>query len=162
MSFLLPAYGQPLLTQWSMLIHHGNTEPAPRPCTAIAVIDHVKWARMIARGVRRAFHLVAGSQEEQDLEATVFLAIVELAQRFDSARVPPDGDSTGAFRGWAAIEVRCRCRREARRLRNGGTYHTRREKPGHALVVERLLHESELVDPRSLVELEEPEEEIDF
>jgi hypothetical protein len=166
MSFLLSTFRQPFLTHWSLAARQQTAEFFEQPPIIIEVADHVKWGRMIARGVRQSFHFVKGSQEEEDLEATAFLAIVDLARRFDSAKVPIDGDPIGAFRGWAAIEVRCRCRREARRLRNGGTYHTRREEAGKALVVERLLHLSELVDPRSLVELDEPEpepeDEFDF
>jgi hypothetical protein len=162
MSFLPPAFGHQFLTQWSLVSRQRNAESYEQPSMIIEVADHVKWGRMIARGVRQSFHFVKGSQEEEDLEATAFLAIVDLAQRFDSAKVPVDGDPIGAFRGWAAIEVRCRCRREARRLRNGGTYHTRREEAGKALVVERLMHLSELVDPRSLVEVDEQEQEDDF
>jgi hypothetical protein len=133
--------------------------PSPPAAREIAILDHLKWASMIARGVRRAFHFVPGSQEEQELEAVAFLAIVELARKFDDNKVPRGGDRIGAFRGWAAIEVRSRCRREARRLRNGGTYHTRREKAGLALVVERLKDGPELIDPRSVVDEDETNEE---
>jgi hypothetical protein len=101
------------------------------------------------------------SQEEADLEATAFLAIVELAKRFDFTKVPPGGDPAFAFRGWIAIEVRCRCRREARRLRKGGTYCTRREKAGRALVVEPLRNESQLIDPHSTLEQGEMGEECE-
>ncbi|HEV3438070.1 MAG TPA: hypothetical protein VG122_11965 [Gemmata sp.] len=160
MSSLPLARRQASLTHWSLRIHPANPEPVPHPSIVVVVTDHVNWARMIARGVRQAFQFVPRSQEEQDLEATAFLAIVELAQRFDPTKVPPGGDPIGAFRGWAAIDVRCRCQREARRLRNGGTYNTRREKAGKALVVERLRDESELIDPRSLIERDEPDDEF--
>ena len=35
-------------------------------------------------------------------------------------------DAGRAFRGWCSIEVRSRCKREALRLRNGGTFNTKR------------------------------------
>lgn len=143
--------------QWSLRILPEQPVTFSQPSIPILATDHLKWARMIARGVRKAFQFIPGSQEEQDLEATAFLAIVELAKRFDPTKVPPGGDPVGAFRGWAAIEVRCRCQREARRLRNGGTYNTRREIAGRALVVERLINGAELIDPRSLVECDESE-----
>lgn len=125
----------------------------------IAVTDHMRWAKMIARGVREAFHFRIGSHEEQDLEATAYLAIVELAERFDSTKVHADSDAINAFRGWAAIAVRCRCQREARRLRNGGTYHTRRENTLKPVVVNRLKNGPDVVDPRSLVDDNEDEHE---
>lgn len=55
------------------------------------------------------------------------LALVRTARLFDPARVPEGGDVHGAFRGYASHFIRGECKREARRLRNGGTYHTRRE-----------------------------------
>jgi hypothetical protein len=131
------------------------------PRVAIQVADHERWARLIARGVRRTFHFKMGSQEEQDLEQTAYLAIVELIERFDPAKIPIGGNPDEAFRGWAAIEVRSRCQREARRLRNGGTYCTRREKNRKPITVERLKNGLELVDPRSVVKEEESEDEVD-
>lgn len=119
------------------------------PPAVILATDHLRWARAIARGVRRSFNFGLGSQEEQDLQSAAYLAVVDLVRRFDFARVPPSGDARAAFRGWAAIEVRSRCRREARRLRNGGTYYTRRERPGQALIVGSLQNQPALIDPRS-------------
>jgi hypothetical protein len=121
----------------------------------IVATDHLKWARAIARGVRRSFNFGIRSQEEQDLQATAYLAVVELARRFDWSKLPPGGDASAAFRGWATIEVRSRCRREARRLRNGGAYHTRRERPGQVLLMQSLQNQPALVDPRSVLEEEE-------
>jgi hypothetical protein len=135
-------------------------QAASNPHIVIDVTEHVRWAKMIACGVRRSFHFKMGSQEEQDLEQTAYLAIVELVERFDPTKIPNGGDPDGAFRGWAIIEVRCRCQREARRLRNGGTYCTRREKNRKPLLVQRLKNGPDLIDPRSVVEEEESEEEI--
>jgi hypothetical protein len=90
------------------------------------------------------------SQEEKDLESVAYLALVELARRFDPAKAPAGAATVDAFRGWAAVEVRCRCRREARRLRNGGTYHTRRETGQRAVVVGGLKKARDMIDPRSL------------
>lgn len=127
---------------------------------AFFVEDQLPWAREIAQEIRRDYSFRRMSQEAQDLEQVAYLVVVELAQRFDPARVPPDGNLVFAFRGWAAIEVRNRCRREARRLRNGGTYNTRRETRGQALVIAPLLKPREYVDPRTerrMAEMEEGE-----
>lgn len=158
MCLLPPTINQSLLDANSSA-NPAQTVTAAKVPPAIAIQGHITWARAIARGVRNSFRFLPGSQEEQDLESTAYLAAVELAQRFDPTRVPPGGDLEAAFRGWATIAVRSHCRREARRLRNGGTYHTRREKPGHALVVQGLPEHDDvmLVDPRS-VEEEEGEE----
>jgi DNA-directed RNA polymerase specialized sigma subunit len=162
MSSLPPALGQAFLAEWSLRFaaKSGNASS-----TAISALDHLRWARSIARRVRRAYNFRVGSQELSDLEQVACLAVVELLERFDESLVPAGGDAVRAFRGWAMIEVRNRCRREARRLRNGGTYNTRRETPGESLVVLLLPRGTEFVDPRSVrkdtseeVETEETEE----
>lgn len=94
---------------------------------SINVTDHLDWSRGIARGVSRAYRFDRGSQEESDLEQTAMLALVRCGLAFDAERVPVGGDPAGAFRGYAHRELQSECRREARRLRNGGTYRTRRE-----------------------------------
>jgi hypothetical protein len=139
-----------------------DADPATNRDSAIVITDHLKWARTIARGVSLAYYFRLGSQEEQDLVATAYLAIVELAARFDATRVAAGGDPNCAFRGWATIEIRCRCNREARRLRNGGTYKTRREKLKKALVIMRLKKSNDLVDPLSLVDEDDNEDDTDF
>lgn len=101
----------------------------------VRVADHTRWARGIARGVRADFGFLSGSSEEQELEATAALVLVEYAARFDPGRVPPGGDAGGLFRGWCAVEVRSRCRREAVRLRNGGTFHTSNDPDARSMVV---------------------------
>ena len=73
-----------------------------------------------------------------DLEQTALLAMVRYAMTFDPSRVPADGDVVGAFRGYAHRELQSECRREARRLRNGGTYRTRREKDRKPIIPESL------------------------
>jgi hypothetical protein len=161
MTFLPPPFAQVLLTRCSPTGCPGSTNQVSCSSNAIVVADQMRWARSIARNVRRAYHFLTGSQEEQDLEAMAYLAIVELAGRFEASKVPVGGDPIGAFRGWAAIEVRCRCQREARRLRNGGTYHTRREKSRKAMVIERLKNGPDLIDPSSLVDEDEEESNPD-
>jgi hypothetical protein len=137
-----------------------STVPVSSPRKSIAVTEHLKWARTIALGVRRAYNFSLGSQEEEDLIATAYLAIVELVKLFDPSQIPPGNDLNSAFRGWAAIAVRCCCQREARRLRNGGTYSTRRERACKPVVVERLRNGPDLIDPRSFDD-EEKEEACD-
>lgn len=153
MSTLPPARGPELLSRWRERVAALGGSPA------ICITDHLIWARTIARTVRRAYNFRSRSQEESDLEATAYLAIVELAARFDLAQVPPGGNVIRAFRGWAAIEVCSRCRREARRLRNGGTYNTRREKPGVAFVVVPLFKSWAVIDPRSIPPKEDAPED---
>ena len=113
----------------------------PAPTYSQPVVDptpHIKWARSIARGVRADFGFLKGSQEEQELEAEAYLALCRKAHSFDPSRVPPGGDPAGAFRGYASSYIRCECRREARRLKNGGTYHTRNESGLQTIEVEDL------------------------
>jgi|GEM_PF-6731701 len=100
---------------------------SPLPPNGILQIDLtalVPWARGIARGVREDYGFVAGSDEEQELEGVAFLALVELSERFDECRLPPNGNLMDAFRGWADKEIRSRCRRAAVQLRNGGLFRT--------------------------------------
>jgi hypothetical protein len=157
MCFLLPAHKQITPSPSGCPL---DSERIPSCTTAISAVEQMRWARSIARRVRRAFQFAVGSQEEEDLDATAYLTIVELAGRFDASKMPAGGDLVGAFRGWAAIEVKCRCQREARRLRNGGTYHTRREKSRESVVIERLQDGPDMIDPRTLPH-EEDENEVD-
>lgn len=108
-----------------------------RHAPAAAAIDpaaHFAWAADRAREVARRYRLGRGSQEELDLVQVACLTVVRKAGAYQPRLCPPDGDHGGLFRGWAAIDVRSECVRAARRLRNGGTYHTRRETRGVALV----------------------------
>lgn len=188
-----------------------RTPSGPLNTPALPLIDprdHMRWARAIARGVRADYRFQRGSQEEQELEATAYLVLVEYAARFDPVAgyrrgmaaavrrairarqtAPPTGalaltemvtvagidvtkevvalihrltrrradrlaaaeagmraaqdlagrfELAGAFRGWCAVEVRGRCRREAIRLRNGGTFHTTRTEAGKCVRVQAL------------------------
>ncbi len=174
----------------------GRDSPCP---FAIDPVDHLKWARGIARGARADYRFQSGSQEELELEATANLVLCEYAPRFDvrlaftraaaphmsravlatpraaPGPISPSGlattivvcgtdvtewvraaahrlarnrtigraaaieaaaraaiavarvfDAGGAFRGWCRREVVSRCRREAARMKNGGTFHTKR------------------------------------
>lgn len=89
----------------------------------------------MARGVREAFGFRKGSQEESELESAAYLELVRKARQFRPELVPPGGDPGGAFRGWCHASVLGECKREARRLRNGGTYRTRREGRRRAIEV---------------------------
>lgn len=169
---------------------------APEP-RVIDPADHVRWARSIARGVRRDYRFWRGSQEEKELEGAAYLVLVAYANRFDPTiayrrgaeramrraahayrigQPPPAGgalygsrvavcglvqttwverkarrlvkdrcnqaakayarefayraaleyaarfDAGGAFRGYAAHQIRAWCQQESVRLRNGGTF----------------------------------------
>ncbi len=79
---------------------------------SVAGIDVGKWTRATIRRLTRRRIVTK--------KACVRLAMrvaADYAAQFDLGR---------AFRGWCSVEVRSRCRREAARLRNGGTYHTTR------------------------------------
>lgn len=94
------------------------------------VIDpqaHVDWAERVGDGIARHYGFRRRSPGWEDIRAEAVVVVFEKAPEFDPARVPPDGDFDGAFRGWAHPTVRGRCQREAIRQRNGGTYRTRRE-----------------------------------
>ena len=95
---------------------------------SVDVLPLLPWAKGIARGVRADFKFGRRSQEEADLEGVALLALCEKAAAFDPRRVPEGGDPVGAFKGYASRAIRSKCIEEARRLRNAGTYHTRREK----------------------------------
>lgn len=102
---------------------------------------HTKWAREIARKVAARYRFARHSQEADDLKS---VAVVELLKRAPHFIPHPGLDLTdptaieNAFRGWMYRYIRSECAREARRMRNGGTYNTRREKIGQALVAEHL------------------------
>ena len=85
----------------------------------------------------RDYHFGRDSQEEQDLVATADVVICEYVLKFDeklalsrAKQLGIEYDRDGAFKGYCDVEVRSRCRREALRLRNAGTFRTAR--PEHA------------------------------
>jgi hypothetical protein len=98
------------------------TDTIEKPAS-IRLEDHLEWAG----GVARAYAFDRTSQEEHDLKSAAYLAMVRCSRSFNLDRVPVGGDVGGAFRGFAHRYLQSECRREARRLRNGGTYNTRRE-----------------------------------
>lgn len=99
---------------------------------------NIKWARAIARGIRRHYRFLTASQEERDLEGVALQTMWKCAGKFDPSKVPAGGDYAGAFRGWCHPFIKGDVQREARRLRNGGTYHTRRETGREQVMVEEL------------------------
>ncbi|MBX9579703.1 MAG: hypothetical protein K2X87_05285 [Gemmataceae bacterium] len=115
-----------------------------RPAAVIDPLGHLDWSARIARGVSRHYRFGRRSQERADLEQVAALAVIRKAREFDPALVPEGGDPDGQFRGWAKPSVAGDCRREGRRLKNGGTYHTRREQGRPAVLVEIT---SDLGDP---------------
>jgi len=108
------------------------------PGPVIDVLRHTRWARAIARGVRGDYGYLRGSQEELELEAEAHLVLVEYAARFDGSKVAPGSTADALFEGWAAREVRSRCRRLAVQLRNGGTFRTTSSKEAQAIRVARI------------------------
>lgn len=105
--------------------HAAETAPAAKP--AIDPEPHIVWARAIGAGVASEYQFAAGSQERADLEAAAAAELVAACHRFDVSKIPPGGDAGGLLRGYAHQALQKECRREAHRLRNGGTYRTRRD-----------------------------------
>ncbi|MBA4191333.1 MAG: hypothetical protein C0467_25405 [Planctomycetaceae bacterium] len=103
----------------------------------VNILDHLEWAQQVARRVSGRYRFEGRSQEQADLESVATLELVKRAPKFDFKRVR-GGRVVDAFRGWLEQYIVSQCRREARRLRNGGTYHTRREVEGVALVAVEL------------------------
>jgi hypothetical protein len=99
---------------------------------------NIKWAKAIARGIRKHYRFLTASQEERDLEGVALQTMWKCAGKFDPSRVPEGGSFDGAFRGWCHPFIKGDVQREARRLRNGGTYHTRRETGREQVMVEEL------------------------
>lgn len=91
--------------------------------------SHLDWARIIARQVREQYHFGKGSQEEYDLEQTAYAELIRKLPGFDPGRVPRGGNPDMLFRGWVKQSIATACKREALRLRNGGTYRTTRTPP---------------------------------
>ncbi len=112
---------------------------------------HVEWARRVARGVAKAFRFAPASQEEAELEGEALLAMVGRSRAY----IHRGGrDPLGAFRGYAYSYVRSQCVREARRIRNGGTYRTRREADLPPVEVSHLsVMKTPAGDPVELVDL---------
>lgn len=144
-----------------------TTVPRPgRPCPAplpsgprelrLDAADHIVWARAIARGVRADYGFLIGSEEELELEGCALVMLTQLMARFDEGRLPPSSNLGGAFRGFASRWLRCECRREAERLRNGGLYRTAN---GATVRVEPLPVSAEgsdeIADPASLEDRDE-------
>jgi hypothetical protein len=128
------------------------TSTAPPPAAAIDVRDHLSWAEGVARGVGLAYMIRPGSQEAADLAQVAYLTLLRYARAFDHERVPAGGDPAGAFRGYCHRDVRKEVQREARRLRNGGTYRTRREVPGVSLLAIPTSDFDEASDPFEVAE----------
>lgn len=117
----------------------------------ITIENQLDWAAAIARRVA-AKSFLRGSHLD-DLVSVAHLHIVELFQRFDLSRCPPNGDPEGLFRGWASRAVYTVCIDEAKRLRAGGLIRKRRRKP----VVCSALGEMEAeLEAREELDLEEP------
>ena len=100
-----------------------------QPAPLGKIDDFIPWARNIGRQVAKAYGFLKHSQEEEDVISAAYLRMVDRWAAFE----PERGTD---FRGFARRDVMSECQREARRLRNGGTYNTRREEPGVSLVVQ--------------------------
>ncbi|HEY3787768.1 MAG TPA: hypothetical protein VGL71_02885, partial [Urbifossiella sp.] len=112
----------------------GKSEPTPG--FPIDVLAHFDWALGVARGVAASFRFLRDSQETADLEQVCFLTLLRRAKTFDPKKVPVGGDEGGLFRGFVHRDLQSECRREARRLRNGGTYRTRTEQGKRTIAAE--------------------------
>lgn len=97
--------------------------------------DHLAWCRGIAHGVAQSCGI--SGQDEEDIQSAAVVKLLECGQRFDPARAEM-GEVGGAFRGFAHLQIQAECRREARRMRNGGTYHVRREGEREPVMVQSI------------------------
>lgn len=113
----------------------------------VAILDHVDWIRAIARMAARR-HGVDGPQERDDITSAGVVELCRIAPRF----VRPEWAETpenliDAVRGWANLWIRKACDRECERLKNGGTYHARRQVAGQSLIIAKPF--SDLVTPKT-------------
>lgn len=106
-----------------------RTTPAGR----IDVTQHLAWAEKVGKAIAREYHFRKAGQEEDEIVAVAYLHAVRCADRYTGETGDVDH-----FRGYAYVSVVAECRREARRLRNGGTYWTRKEKRGEVIDVSPL------------------------
>ena len=121
-----------------------------------------KWLHGKARGIAGFLGFERGSQEEAELSQVAAVELVQCVANFDPAMVPPGGSAVGLLRGYATQFIRPELIREAKRIRNGGTYHSRDESMYPPVKVEGLpvrqsedgLTEVAIVDYRG----EEPED----
>lgn len=117
---------------------HMDWSAASQSRATIDVSPHVGWATGIAVGVARAYRFTPGGQEEDELIGTALFRLVELSHRYDPAREVVKTDCGALFKGFCRRTLMTECQREARRVRNGGTYRTREETAGVTLSVEAL------------------------
>lgn len=106
--------------------------------TNLDVTAHLAWAAEVARLIAKEYHFRKKGQEEEDLQAVAFLHLCRAARDYTG-----DPADTDHFRGYAHLRITAEVRREARRLRNGGTYWTRKEQRGEVMDVSAL---SDLLD----------------
>lgn len=99
----------------------------------VSVSELRTWAAQIAHRVRRSYHFSTHSTETDDLLAEADRALCERCNHFDTTLVPPGGNLLHAFKGYAHDWIRDAVRKEAERLRSGGTFHTVRpqNRPPH-------------------------------
>jgi hypothetical protein len=96
---------------------------------------HIDWAERVGGSIAAAYRFPPHSADREDVRAYAVLVMVQKAKDYDPARLPPGGDHAKAFRGWCHPTLKSECVREAKRLRNGGTYHTRRDESAPVVAV---------------------------
>lgn len=136
-SRVTPGTSDPAFASWG--VNRNESPPSRHPEVMNPLIDpvqHLEWAATIAGHVGRRYRFQKDSQERADLVSVAYLTLVRKCRGFRPEMVPAGGDPAGAFRGWVHPTVWKECLREARRLRNGGTYRTRQELSGVALTAE--------------------------
>jgi hypothetical protein len=103
------------------------------PSPTIDPIPHMPWVLGIAKTVAVHYH-IANRADIDDLNSAGTIALlnqIRLFNRWDTE------DLEGAFRGFAHRHIKTACQREAERLINGGTYHTRRRVQGEQPLIAR-------------------------
>lgn len=125
----------------------------------IDITPHMSWAEGIARKVSRKYRFGVGSQEEMEIISAAYLVMAEKSHTYEPKLEVTATECGALFRGYCTVAITTDCRREARRLLNGGTYNTRNETPGITLTVDQIpsLTEErygwEPIDYRSSVDL---------
>lgn len=112
----------------------GQARPAPPASFVVPPDDHLDWCDGVAGGVARHHGFKREDPRWEDVRGAAHAALFERCRKYDPALRDPASTVTDHFRGWAHQYVRQAADREAKRQRNGGTYHTKRDGPEPVLV----------------------------
>jgi hypothetical protein len=114
---------------------------------------------LVSKIAQRLGFYKLGSEYDELLSAAYLVVVRDVVPGYDPSKVV-DGNWVNVWRAYLAQHVRGEVGREANRLRNGGTYHTRHEADHEPVMVEALPYrrdeegftEVAVIDPLSLIE----------